>query len=309
MSMSQPLPGTVRRTGASATLGEKRKRIDDWTAETTTPTITLTEDPPGVRTCDTRTSDGDTDEDDVVVVSALLRKKHRTTRTKETVRNGSLRKPSTPPRRTKTKKTALSSVISYEEATDLTGVDVQTSGVEGDDGRDGAATGEEYRNTGEHYTNSNRTTEPTEIGLRGLHLADGPPPPSSPEEEVVASSLLALRRSTPTAPIIEAALDDGRDGLFVSQDTPIASKPTNTISRDECATTRAVDWSAEDRRLYRHFCEDVKTAEGQWDHTSTRQGIAKLQEQELLLQPMFLKCLAIARRTIGKEVVYEWRNF
>ena len=103
MSMSQPLPGTVGRTDASATLGEKRKRIDDWTAETTTPTITLTEDPPGVRTCDTRTSDGDTDEDDVVVVSAPLRKKHRTTRTKETVRNGSLRKPSTPPRRTKTK--------------------------------------------------------------------------------------------------------------------------------------------------------------------------------------------------------------
>ena len=124
MSMSQPLPGTVRRTGASATLGEKRKRIDDWTAETTTPTITLTEDPPGVRTCDTRTSDGDTDEDDVVVVSALLRKKHRTTRTKETVRNRPLRKPSTPPRRTKTKKTALSTIISYEEATDLTGIDV-----------------------------------------------------------------------------------------------------------------------------------------------------------------------------------------
>ena len=210
---------------------------------TTTPTITLTEDPPGVRTCDTRTSDGDTDEDDVVVVSALLRMKHRTTRTKETVRNGSLRKPSTPPRRTKTKKTALSSVISYEEATDLTGVDVQTSGVEGDDGRDGAAAGEEYRDTGEHYTNSDRTTEPTEIGLRGLYLADGPPPPSSPEEEVVASSLLALRRSTPTAPVTEAALNDSRDGLFVSQDTPTASKPTDTISRDECATTRAVDWS------------------------------------------------------------------
>jgi len=149
-------------------------------------------------------------------------------------------------------------------------MDVQTSGIEGDDGRDGAAAGEEYRNIGEHYTNSDRTTEPTEIGLRGLHLADGPLPPSSPEEEVVASSLLALRRSTPTAPITEAALDDGGDSLFVSQDTPTASKPTDTISRDECATTRAVDRSAEDRRLHRHFCEDMKTAEGQWDHASTR---------------------------------------
>jgi len=149
-------------------------------------------------------------------------------------------------------------------------MDVQTLGVEGDDGRDRAAAGEEYRNIGEHYTNSDRTTEPIEIGLRGLYLADGPLPPSSPEEEVVASSLLALRRSTPTAPITEAALDDGRDSLFVSQDTPTASKPTDTISRDEYATTRAVDRSAEDRRLHRHFCEDVKTAKGQWDHASTR---------------------------------------
>lgn len=319
MSMSQPLPGATKPTPTRTTLGEKRKRVDDWTAETTTPTITLTENPLRVRTRDANggpgTSDGDTNEDDVVVVSAPLRKKHRTTRTKATVRNSLPQKPSTPPRRTKTKKTALSSVISYEEATDLTGMDVQASGVEGDDERDGAAAGEEYRDMevgrggcGEHNINSDRTAEPTETGLRGLRLADGPPLPSSPEE-VVASSLLALRRSTPTAPITEAALDDGGDGLFVSQDTPTASKPTDTSSRDECATTRAADWSAEDRRLYRHFCEDVKTAEGQWDHASTRQGMAKLREQEPLLQPTFLKCLAIARRTMGEEVVYEWRNF
>ena len=202
-------------------------------------------------------------------MSAPLRKKHKTTRTKETIRNSSPRKPSTPPRRTKTKKTALSSVISYEEATDLTGIDVQASGVEGDDERDRAAAGEEHRDIevergecGKHYTNSDRTAEPTETGLRGLRLADGPPPPSSPEEEVVTSSLLALRRSSPTAPIMEAALDDSRDSLFVSQDTPTVSKPTDTISRDEYTTTRAADRTAEDRRLYRHFCEDIKIAKG-----------------------------------------------
>jgi len=37
--------------------------------------------------------------------------------------------------------------------------------------------------------------------------------------------------------------------------------------------------------------------------------MAKLREREPLLQPTFLKCLAIARRTMGEEVVYEWRNF
>ena len=277
-------------------------------------------------------SDGDTDEDDVVVVSAPLRKKRRTTRTKGTVRNSSPRKPITPPRRTKTKKTALSSVISYEEAADLTGVDVQASGTEGDDEGDGAAAGEGCRDVevecgrrsehGEHYTNGNRAGGPAEIRPRGLRPAHNPKlPPSSPEEEGVASSLLALRRSAPTTPSVEAAADDGGDDPFVPEDVAVVLQPTrpeDTISRaasspktsppavgDECVTTGAANWSAEDRRLYRHFYEDVKTAEEQWDHASTRQGMAKLREQEPLLQPTFLKCLAIAYGTMGEHVVHE----
>ena len=70
-----------------------------------------------------------------------------------------------------------------------------------------------------------------------------------------------------------------------------------------------VQWSAESRRLYRHFCEDVKTAEEQWDHPKTRQGIANLRKSEPLLHETFFRCLSIARKTIGEGVLHEWRDF
>jgi hypothetical protein len=354
MSMSQPLPGTVGRTDASAVLGEKRKRIDDWTAETTTTTVTLPamRAAPEVRTGSANggsgTPDGDTDEDDdVVVVSAPLRKKRRNTRTKGTVRKSPPRRASTPPRRTKTKKTALSRVVSYEEAADLTGVDVQAFNpvravdVEGDEGDEGGrTTGEEERlnmgvDSGEHRTNDDRTVEPAEVCLRGLRLADGPPPSSSSEEEVIASGLLALRRPTPTAPFVERATveratEDGGDDPFVSEDLAAVSQPIRPVSSPRLGetavqtmgstvapfpmewdedTTGSAEWSAESRRLYRHFCEDVKTAEEQWDHPKTRQGIANLRKSEPLLRGTFFRCLSIARKTMGEGVLCEWRNF
>jgi hypothetical protein len=340
MSMSQPVPSTVGLTDASTVLGKKRKHIDDWTTETTT-TVTLPaiRAPPEVQTGgvkgSSRAPDGDTDEDDgIVVVSALLRKKRRTTKTKGTVRKSPLQRPSTPPRRTKTKKTALSSMVSYEEAADLTGTDVQAFDpvcaidVEGDEG-DGPTAEEEHPDTevvsDEHGTDGDQTAEPTEIRLRGLRLAGGPPSSSSSEGEVTASSrLLALRRSTPTAPFVERATDDGGDDLSVAPQSirpvpsprlgdaavrrmglTVASFPTEW---DE-DTTGSAEWSPESRGLYRHFCEDVKTAEEQWDHPKTRQGMANLRKSELLLYETFFRCLGIAQKTMGKGVLHEWRTF
>ena len=152
-------------------------------------------------------------------------------------------------------------MVSYEEATDLTGVDVRalepvyTINVEG-----GTTAEEGHPNievdpskyyptnsnrsskhyptnsnqsskhyptnsnrSSKHYpTNSNRTTDPTEIRLGGLRLTDASLPTSSPEEEVVTSSLLALRYSATAAPLIEVAVRDGRDEPFVSEDPAVA---------------------------------------------------------------------------------------
>ena len=130
-------------------------------------------------------------------------------------------------------------MVSYEEATDLTGVNVRalepvhTVDVEG-----GTTAEEGYPNievdpskyyptnsnrSSKYYpTNSNRTTDPTEIRLGGLRLTDASLPTSSPEEEVVTSSLLALRYSATAAPLIEVAVRDGRDEPFVSEDPAVA---------------------------------------------------------------------------------------
>ena len=318
----------------------------------------------------TETPDGNTEEDDdVVVTSAPLRKKRKNTRTKGTKRKGPPQRPSTPPHRMKTKKTALSSVVSYEEAADLTGVDVRalepvhTVDVEGgttaEEGHPNAEvdpsehhptnsdrssehhptnsdrSSEHHptnsdRSSEHHPTNSDRTTDPAEIRLGGLRLADASPPTSSPEEEVVASSLLALRHSATAAPLIEAAVGDGRDEPFVSEDPAVASQPVRSVSpvplRDTVVRAASstvapfpmekdedmmgpVQWSAESRRLYRHFYEDVKTAEEQWDHPKTRQGMANLRKSEPLLYKTFFRCLSIARKTMGEGVLHEWRDF
>jgi hypothetical protein len=63
---------------------------------------------PGIR--------GSNADDDDEVVSVPQRKKHRTTRA---TRTSQPQKPTTPPRRTKTKKGTLTSTISYEEAAEL----------------------------------------------------------------------------------------------------------------------------------------------------------------------------------------------
>jgi hypothetical protein len=67
--------------------------------------------------------DGGDGDDEEVVVSAPQRKKRKT---KRTTRSSQPQKPATPPRCTKTKRGALTSMISYEAAADLTGVTVET---------------------------------------------------------------------------------------------------------------------------------------------------------------------------------------
>jgi hypothetical protein len=67
--------------------------------------------------------------------------------------------------------------------------------------------------------------------------------------------------------------------------------------------------TAEERRLYRHFYEDVKAAEGRWDHSSTVKGMAALQKKDPQLHVTFRRCLTVARRTMGEGVVHKWRDF
>jgi hypothetical protein len=146
-------------------------------------------------------------------------------------------------------------------------------------------------------------------------------------------NLLSLRISAPSTPSAEPAVNDGEDSLFVPEDPPVAPRsiqpapaariegpilqathlymaPGQRGANEQAEDTEGMEgWPAEDRRLYRHFCEDVSRAQEQWDHPSTHQGMAKLREREPLLQPTFSKCLAIARRTMGEGVVDEWRNF
>jgi len=152
---------------------------------------------------------------------------------------------------------------------------------------------------------------------------------SSPEE-IGALNLLSLRISAPSTPSAEPVVNDGEDTLFVSEDPPVVSPlapyPASTRLGDTASRIASPivtspedaedidvvglsDWSDDDCRLYRHFCGDVKTAETHWDHPSTRQGMARLREREPLLQQTFLRCLAIARRTMSEDVVHEWRNF
>jgi hypothetical protein len=97
-------------------------------------------------------------------------------------------------------------------------------------------------------------------------------------------SLPSLRISARNTPSAEGAVDGGEDSPFIPEDSPVApplvqliasTRLEETVSRTVNSTVASpgvsgdgdvidlADWSAEDRRLYRHFCEDVKTAEGQ----------------------------------------------
>jgi hypothetical protein len=115
-----------------------------------------------------------------------------------------------------------------------------TIDVEGDEG-DRPPAEEEHLDVevdpGEHRTDGDRTAEPAETRLRDLCLIDEALPSSSPEE-AVASSLLALRHSTPTIPLAEAAVDDGGDGLFVSEGSPIAPRHTEPMSSEQAAIAK-----------------------------------------------------------------------
>jgi hypothetical protein len=105
------------------------------------------------------------------------------------------------------------------------------------------------------------------------------------------------RISAPTTPPVESPVDDSEDSLFIPEDPSTAPQPA-----EPAATAQFYD------PVYLEPCDDVKTAEGQWDRSSTHQGMAKLQKWVPLLQPMFLKCLVIARRTLNEVVVHEWRE-
>jgi hypothetical protein len=68
------------------------------------------------------------------------------------------------------------------------------------------------------------------------------------------------------------------------------------------------NWPTEDLTLYRRFCKDVSTAEEQWDLSKTS-IMASLRNPEPQVCPTFLRCLTVARKATGEDVVYEWRKF
>jgi hypothetical protein len=68
------------------------------------------------------------------------------------------------------------------------------------------------------------------------------------------------------------------------------------------------NWPTEDLTLYRRFCKDVSTAEEQWDLSKTS-IMASLRNREPQLCLTFLRCLTLARKATGEDVVYEWRKF
>lgn len=143
------------------------------------------------------------------------------------------------------------------------------------------------------------------------------PPPTTTPEEICASNLVFLSISAANSPSVEPPAEDGEDSLFIPEDSPPAPQPAQSsdstqlenIEDTDKSTTGVASWSPGDRRLYRRFCEDVQTAEGQWDHPSTRQGMASLRRREPQLHQTFLRCLAIACKTMGEDVVDEWRRF
>ncbi|KAM0714626.1 hypothetical protein Q7P37_009922 [Cladosporium fusiforme] len=303
LSSSQPVQSVAKCTDTPATSTNKRKRGDDGDDEDDRTTARATSCPSTpIRRFDNdnmaaqaRDADGepeigdsDADADDDEVVSAPQRKKRKTTRTTKT---SPPQKPTTPPRRMKTKKGTLTSTISYEALTELIGAASETVGTSTTDAENDAdvSDGDE----GERLTAD-----------EGGQIRD--PPPTSSPEEIGALNLLSLRISAPTPQPAEPAASTRLEDIDPRSVSSAVASLGAAVGEE---TTGLASWSAGDRRLYRHFCEDVKTAEGQWDHSSTRHGMARLREREPLLQPTFMKCLVIARRTMSEDVVQEWRNF
>lgn len=250
----------------------------------------------------TAAADDEDDEDDEVV-SAPQRKRRQTTRISRTE---PLQKPITPPRCLKTKKGTLTSTISYEAAAELIGAAPGTVGRPSPDTENDAA-------------------------VSGHDPVRDPPPTTSPEE-IGALNLLSLSTSAPTTPLPGTSADDEEDSLFLPNGPPteLQSAQPTTFCRHEdtmSQTTSSVDaadssgargggsamavtiLTAEERRLYRQFCEDVKAAERRWDHPSTVKGMSALQKKDHQLHVTFRRCLTVARRTMGEGVVHKWRDF
>ncbi|KAK3617537.1 hypothetical protein LTR22_026707 [Elasticomyces elasticus] len=182
--------------------------------------------------------------------------------------------------------------------------------------------------------------ETAQIQERGqMAQQDHELPPWSTPEEACAQLLLAFRNPAPTTSMSELVVDDGTHALFVRETETLNATPPRSdaavLARREvppqtqgAAASHALDqsialtpaggnveaagistWSAAERRLYRHFCEDVRKAEVQYTEHATWQAMVKLRKTEPELQATFLKCLAIARKTLGEGVVDEWRQF
>jgi hypothetical protein len=245
----------------------------------------------------------DEDDEEDEVVSAPQRKRRRTTRISRTEPS---RKATIPPRYLKTKKGTLTSTISYETAAELI-----------------AAAPEAVGRPGPNLEN--------DAAIPGHDPVLDPPPTSSPEE-IGALNLLSLYASVPNTPVPEISADDEEESLFLPDGPPteLQSAGPTTFCQDENSMSRTASLidatgssgakdggdatvvatlTAEERRLHRHFCEDVKAAEGRWDHSSTVKGMAALRKKDPQLHVTFRKCLTVARRTMGEGVVHKWRDF
>lgn len=335
LSSSQPVRSVARQADTPSNATEKRKRERDHNGDgvaalatscPSTPTRRLNSDDVTPQN-DREVTDvgpeagaGDDDDDDEPVAAPQRKKRKTLCRSTASNTTKSLpQEPTSPPRRTKTKRKTLTSTISYEAAAELIGAAQETVDTASTDADNDADVSD---------------GDPGEGSLQDTTLEDinrNRPPASSPEE-IGALNLLSLSISAPNTPAPELPADGNGDSLFIPEDaaepSQLARPETSTLSGETVSkdpipdttipsahtkearnATGVASWSAEDRRLYRHFCEDVKTAEVHWDHSSTRQGMARLRGREPLLEPTFLKCLAIARRTMSEDVVHEWRNF
>lgn len=316
LSSSQPVQSLARHTDTPLNVTEKRKRDRDHggdgvaappTSCSPTPTRGLGGDSATTRNdpetnVEPEVGDSDADDDDEVV-SAPQRKKRKTMSGTSSTRTDLPQKPAAPPRCMKTKKKTLTSTISYEAAAELIGaaldtVDTAITDAENDADVSGGEVGGPW---------------PVDGSLEGT--APNCPPTSSPEE-IGALNLLSLSVSAPNTPPPALPVDENedQDSLFVPQEPSTEPSTATPQAGSEDATGPSQDRGneelpAEERRLHRHFCEDVSAVEVRWDHSSTVKGMAALRQKDPQLHATFQKCLAIARRTMGQGVVHQWRDF
>lgn len=320
LSSSQPVRSVARSTDTAAST-DKRKRGDDdsddsddrMTARATscpsTPIRGFDNDNVAARACDTNgepeiregDADADDDEEEEEVVSAPQRKRRKTTRTAKT---STLQKPTALLRCMKTKKGTLTSTISYEATAELTSVALETVDTSPTNAENDAENDTDMSDSVEGRRPA--AGEGGQIVRSGdlLHVLD--PPPTSTPEEIGALNLLSLSISAPsTPPPGLLPMDEDEDSLFIPQEPSAAMRSPSSedvigLSQDKGSEEPL----AEERRLHRHFCEDVCAVEGRWDHSSTIKGMAVLRQKDPQLRATFQKCLAIARQTMDEGVVH-----